>query len=90
MDIREKVRCRVKMFGGRTDDSARLDYCVKRAITEAKDFCNAHGFPDEAEFYLIDWAAANYLTETDGYSRQWERLREDAERGMTRFRRMRW
>jgi hypothetical protein len=89
-DIKEKAALRVRMFGGALKDDAAFDYCVERSLREALDFCNSHEFPDEAGIYLADWAAANYLTETDGYSKQWERLRKDAERGLIRYRRMIW
>jgi hypothetical protein len=77
------------MLGGRVEDPL-MDFCIRKALREAKDFCNVQEFDEDAEFYLVDWAAANYLTETDGYSKQWERLRKDAERGLISFRRMRW
>lgn len=89
MDIDEKVCVRVKMLGGKVNP-AQLDYCIEKALREAKDFCRVNEFCEEANVYLVEWAAANYLTETDGYSKQWERMREEAERGLLRFRRMRW
>lgn len=89
MDIIDSVRGRVKMLGGKIDDE-RLNYIAGKSVREAKDFCNAHDFPEEARFYLIEWAAASYLTETDGYSRQWEAMRRSAEKGLIGHRRMIW
>ena len=79
MNIKETVALRVKMFGGVIDDDSMIDYCIEKSLREALDFCNVREFPDDANIYLVDWAATNYLTETDGYSKQWERLREDAD-----------
>jgi hypothetical protein len=90
MDIKETVALRVKMFGGAVNDDNVLGYCVERSLREAADFCNAHDLPAEADVYIVDWATANYLTEADGYSKQWERLRKDAEIGLIKFRRLRW
>ena len=53
----------------------------EKSLQEAADFCNVNEFPGEAEIYLVEWTAAEYLTETDGYSKQWEKMRENAERG---------
>jgi hypothetical protein len=89
MDVMKMVRVRVKMLGGVIDEDI-LDWVVKKSMREAMDFCNVNEFGDEAEFYLTDWAAANYLTETEGYSKQWERMRHDAEAGLIKFRRFRW
>ena len=88
--VHNRVHTRIRMLGGRVDDWEVFDYCMEKSLRQAKDFCNADEFPEEAETYLVEWAAADYLTETDGYSKQWERMRIDAEKGLVGFRRMRW
>jgi hypothetical protein len=93
MDITEMVRVRIRMSGGKDDKPDILGFCIEKALQEASDFCNISGheyFPKDAKMHLVEWAAAEYLTETDGYSKQWEKMRENAERGLIRFRRMRW
>jgi len=90
ISLANQLDARLRMLGGNTSDKEAIEYCVKKSLQEAKDFCNVHDFPDEAEIYLVEWAAADYLTETDGYSKQWERIRKDAESGLLRFRRIRW
>ena len=89
MDTSDKIRVRIKMLGGRIDDGV-LEYLAQKSLLAAKGFCNVDEFPDEAETFLAEWAAADYLTETDGYSKQWERMRKDAEAGLLRFRRIMW
>ena len=90
MDITGSVHLRVTMLGGKTGDQDAFGYIVKKAYQEARDFCNVSEFPQEAEVYLVEWAAAEYLTETGGYSKQWDKMREKAELGLVRFRRVRW
>ena len=90
MELEKSVLVRLKMFGGKPADSEVLAYIVKKSLQSAMDFCSVHEFPDEAETYLVDWIVSDYLTETDGYSKQWERIRKDAEIGLINFRRMRW
>ncbi len=34
MNITEKVCTRVKMLGGRTDNTEQIDYCVAKAVQE--------------------------------------------------------
>ena len=87
------IHTRIKMLGGKFDNPDAPGYCIKKALQDAADFCNISGpeyFPKDADIYLMEWAAAEYLTETEGYSKQWEKMRENAEKGLIRFRRMRW
>ena len=90
VDMADKVRCRVKMLGGDISNAETMDYCIQKSLQQAKDFCNVHEFPESAKIYVVEWIVSDYLTETDGYSRQWERIRRDAEAGLLRYRRMRW
>jgi hypothetical protein len=90
MNITEKVSMRVKMLGGNPNKTDILDYSIKKAMRDAADFCNMSELPQETEIYIVEWAAAEYLTGTDGYSKQWDSLRNYAEKGLIRFRRMRW
>jgi hypothetical protein len=78
------------MLGGDAGKTEALEYCAKKSSREAADFCNVMELPDEAMFYVVEWAAAEYLTETSGFTREWERLRKDAEMGLMRYRRIRW
>lgn len=89
MNLNELISTRIKMLGGKID-AAKLEYCIQKTLQEVRDFCNASEFGEDANIYIAEWAATNYLTEIDGYSKQWERMREDAERGLVKYRRSRW
>jgi len=90
MNVLEDTIVRIKMLGGNPNNKETIEYCIKKSLQEAKDFCNVHDFSDDVGVYIVEWAVANYLTETDGYSKQWEKMRRDAEKGLLRFRRMMW
>ncbi len=89
MDLESIISKRVRWFGGEMDKEL-LAYCIEKSEREVLDFCSIQALPKQAEIYLADWTVANYLTEQLGYSKHWERMRENAERGLVSYRRMRW
>ena len=92
MDITSQVNERVALLGEKAEDKV-LAYSVKKSLQYAADFCNISGpeyFPADAEIYLIEYAAGDYLLEKCGFSPKWETMRRDAQIGLTRFRRIRW
>ena len=90
MNQREMIELRIKMLGGSIKTGDVLDYVILKAENEIKDFCHVEDLPEEAIIYSIEWTVANYMTETAGYSKEWERMREEAEGGLIKFRKMRW
>lgn len=90
MDKAEMLKTRIKMLGGNIENKEVLDYIAMKSEEEVKDFCNLKELPVEASVYVTEWTAANFMTETVGYSKQWERMREEAEKGLVRFRKLRW
>ena len=89
MDFKSTVAMRVEMLGGKVNKEL-LNYFIEKSAREILDFCNIAELPKQTEIYAVDWTAANYLTEQLGYSKQWEKMRENAERGLISYRRMRW
>lgn len=89
MDFESVVAMRIEMLGGKVDKGL-LKYFAEKSEREILDFCNIAELPKQAEIYAVDWIAANYLTEQLGYSKQWEKMRENSERGLVSYRRMRW
>ena len=90
MNQKEMIAARIKMLGGSIKTGDVLDYVILKAEREIKDFCHVEDLPEEAIIYSIEWTVANYMTETAGYSKEWERMREEAESGLIKFRKMRW
>jgi hypothetical protein len=83
---------RVQMLGGTVKDDEHFNYCAIKGLTEAADYCNktsSDDLPDEARFFLIDYAAATYLLEVD-FQLRWVKLKRDAETDLLRFRQFRW
>lgn len=90
MNQKEMIATRIKMLGGTIKNGDVLDYVIRKAENEIKDFCRVEELPEEAGIYITEWTAANFMTETTGYSKEWERMREEAESGLIKFRKMRW
>ena len=90
MNQREMIIVRIKMLGGSIKSGDMLDYISHKAEREIKDFCHIEELPEEASIYLAEWTAANYMTETADYSKEWEKMREQAESGLIKYRKMRW
>jgi len=90
MDLYSRAQTRIKMLGGSFNSDDITMVCFEKSIQQIRDFCNINEIPKETEVYAAEWLAADYLTETEGYSKQWERIRAEAEIGLIRFRRMRW
>lgn len=90
MNQRETIELRIKMLSGSIKSGDMLDYTIRKAEREIKDFCHIEELPEEASIYLVEWTTANYMTETAGYSKEWEKMREQAESGLVKYRKMRW
>ncbi|MDO4765171.1 MAG: hypothetical protein Q4A29_03855 [Eubacteriales bacterium] len=90
MNQKEMITARIKMLGGSIKSGDILDYIIGKSEREVKDFCHVEELPEEASIYLIEWTVANYMTETAGYSKEWEKVREQAEVGLIKYRKMRW
>ena len=92
MDILKTVRELITALAPGVN-TGMLSYSVKKSSQYAADYCNISGveyFPIDAEIYLTEYAAADYLLENVGFSPRWEKMRKDAETSLLRFRRVRW
>jgi hypothetical protein len=93
-DVSQVARERAEMLGVTLDGLEKaFAYWIARSLREAADYCNLSGaeyFPPDAEFYLADYALANFMLDKGEYSPRWEKMRRDAEQGLLRFRRVRW
>lgn len=70
-----------------------LSYSVEKAGHEAADYCNLSSveyFPPDAEFWLAEYAAAEYAMENEIYKPLWGKMIKDAEIRLLAYRRMRW
>jgi hypothetical protein len=88
-----RVEARVRMFGVDVSDCGLLSFSVEKSMNKAADYCNISGFeyfPLDAEMYLIEYAAAEYILENAAFSPKWEKMYHDAEIALLRFRRVRW
>ena len=92
-DIVNQVRKRVEMLDIKIGCNDVLAYSVRKSAQQAAVYCNISGmeyFPPDAEIYLTEYAASDYLLDNTGFSPRWEKMRKDAEIGLLRFRRVRW
>ena len=89
MELESTAIMRIEMLGGKVNKEL-LAYFIEKSVREILEFCNIAELPKQAEIYAVDWIVANYLTEQLGYSKQWEKMRENSERGLVSYRRMRW
>jgi len=88
----ELVARRIRLYGGEVQEEL-LAYIVEKVCTYAADFCNydtVEAILPEAESYITELAAAEYMLEQGSYSLKYERAIKEAERGLMRFRRLRW
>lgn len=90
MNLENIIIKRILSLGGSVEDKELFQFEALKAKRQFLDFCNITSIPDEAMVYLIDWTVANYMTEQCGYSKEWEKMRENAERGAVKYRKLRW
>lgn len=90
LNIIEIIRKKVKMHGAKIDDEDIFQFEILKSRKEVLNFCNIEDIPEDVQIYFVEWAVANYLTVKLGYSKEFEKMRENAEIGLIKYRKLRW